>query len=41
MLAIGVLALKIEDKQQEITLLRDEIDERRRIVREEGKDSDQ
>jgi len=39
--AIGVLALKIEDKQQEITLLRDEIDERRRIVREEGKDSDQ
>jgi len=39
--AIGVLALKIEDKQQEITLLRDEIDERRRIAREEGKDSDQ
>jgi len=34
--AIGGLALKIEDKEGEISLLRDEIHERRRLSREDN-----
>lgn len=39
--AIGVLALKIEDKGKEISLLRDEIHERRRLSRNEGESSEE
>ena len=38
--AIGVLALKIEDKQEEISLLRDEIHQRRQISKDETSEMD-